>query len=111
MAAKVSATKVAIKYTSQANDDLHAAEEGSISYIDVLGNDLGGAAISLYSLYAGTVGESMPAGDILALGSVQEITTASGAVVRISTTESGQLEYDTTGFEDLPAGETFQDTF
>jgi len=108
--------------TPQAKDDsFSAGTEDSyltVTYLDVMGNDLGGNAKSLYSLDDGFGSSS----DLLAKDGARAESTsgdysASGAHIWI--TSDGKVGYDPTTFsaatqaaiQALAPGETFTDTF
>jgi VCBS repeat-containing protein len=106
MAAKLS-FKTVIR-TPQANDDTFGVGEDTLTYLDVLDNDLGGAAKSLYSLSDSTTGQYDAT-----LGQVVSIETLLGAEAAIVFTgdNAGTISYDASSFDTLAEGETARDTF
>ena len=106
MAAKISMKTVF--RAPQATDDVYAVGEDTLTYLDVLDNDLGGAAASLYSLSSSTTGQyDASAGRISAIG------TALGASAAIVATgdNAGTISYDASALDYLAEGETITDTF
>src|SRR5262245_62191577 len=91
---------VSLSRTPQAKDDLAAASEDTAITIDVLANDLGGNAKSLYSL-----DQSNP---------LHVATTALSQLGATITIVDGKVFYDPTGsaqLQALGAGQSVVDTF
>jgi VCBS repeat-containing protein len=103
--------KISIANTPQAQDDFYAAGEDVSKLLNVLLNDLGGGAKSLYSLSKDLTtadGGTVTAASMLALPPVMTITTALGATATIV---DGQISYVTDALDFLGAGETRVDVF
>ncbi|MFM5932398.1 MAG: VCBS domain-containing protein [Novosphingobium sp.] len=113
---KIGSLTVAVNNTPQAADDKFSSFEDLLSYLDVLANDAGGAAKSLFSLsdkLSIEDGGTTSAADIVAAGKVMTITTAIGAKASIvvSGANAGTIEYDSSALDSLALGETVVDTF
>src|ERR1043166_5287875 len=95
-------TTVSFSNTPQANNDVyHFGEsiEGSVQTLDVMANDLGGAAKSLYSIDDG-INSGGATGDLLAQDAIGAISFSQlGA--KISITSAGKIAYDTSTLGDL----------
>ena len=90
-----------MKKLPQANDDAAEVNEDGMVSIDVLDNDRGGRAKTLYSIDQDNPSNQTDPDDWVELDS--------GARIRI---EDGEIVYDTNGaFESLAEGETATDTF
>ncbi len=111
--------KVAFGNTPQAVDDLFQFDdsiEGSVQILDVMANDKGGAAKSLYSLDNGANQDGSPNGsqtsDLLTQDAVNAVNySALGA--RIWITSSGKVAYDasTIDWSAVGSATTLTDTF
>jgi VCBS repeat-containing protein len=97
--------------TPQAKDDAYAYKEnGGIYYLNVLSNDLGGAAKSLYSIGSGSSTTALQT----AYNASVTYTSAKGARIAIenSGANAGTISYDGGAlYESLAQGDTATDTF
>ena len=100
-------TTASFNNTPQAKDDYFSyGEDVGIKYLDVMGNDLGGNAKSLWSIDDATGGSAdLVARDIVGTCEFSKF----GA--RIWLTSDGKIAYDTSVFNSLACGETVTDQF
>jgi len=108
-------TIISFNNTPIAKDDWFSVSEndvGSITYIDVMGNDLAGKAKSLWSLDNGQANDLLTE-DQARTEATSVDTSALGAKIWI--TEDGKVGYDASALSSivnaLGAGETIEDTF
>src|SRR5262245_52563822 len=110
-----SGTVVSFGNTPQARDDLYGLTEDQLAGIvclDVMANDLGGNAKSLYSLDDSVSAGGTRPSDLLVQDAVGVVNyTKLGAKIWITAT--GKVAYDATGlgFDSLDDGETKTDPF
>jgi VCBS repeat-containing protein len=93
--------------TVQAKDDYFAAMEDQVLCFDVMANDLGGSAKTLWSIDNTSDDGS---GDLIAKDLVG-VVEFSELGAKISLTADGKIKYDTTLLDSLGAGETVTDQF
>ncbi len=116
-------TTITLNNTPQAQDDLYTvatlngaiSEDGGTSILNVMANDLGGKAKTLYSLDDGTENDGLAGSDLLTRDAVGfDNTSKSGALIEI--TADGKISYTMTAastakFQSLAEGEVGLDTF
>ncbi len=116
-------TTITLNNTPQAQDDLYTvamlngaiSEDGGTSILNVMANDLGGKAKSLYSLDDGIENDGLAGSDLLTRDAVGfDNTSKSGALIEI--TADGKISYSMTAvstakFQSLAEGEIGVDTF
>ncbi|MFM9972612.1 MAG: VCBS domain-containing protein [Burkholderiales bacterium] len=107
---------VSFSKTPQAKDDLFAnsvTEDSLAAILDVMGNDLGGAAKSLYSLDNGDKNTDLLAKDTARTSAASGDFSAKGAKIWI--TNDGKVGYDagalSAQLQSLAVGEYFEDSF
>jgi len=111
MATIATGLKISISNTPQAKDDVYGSLEDFSQLLDVLANDLGGAAKSLYSLSKDLAiedGGTVTSASMISGAPVQTITTNLGATATIL---DGQISYTTNSLDFLAEGETRVDVF
>ena len=119
-----SGIKISFGNTPQAGDDLLSFSDltedntTGIHILDVMSNDLGGAAKSLYSLDDGTSTGGIRPDDLLAKDAVGAVNYSKfGAIIKI--TADGKVSYDASAWtsefkaslQHLAEGESFTDSF
>ena len=110
-----SGIKISISNTPQANSDSYnfVEDQQTVYYLDVMTNDLGGAAKTLYSVDDGfNSATDLLAKDVI-VGEASGERSSQGA--RLWITSQGTVAYDTSTINDklqaLAEGESFVDTF
>lgn len=119
MAATSNGTKISFTHTPQAKNDVFAAtglteDSTDIVLFDVMGNDAGGNAKSLYSVDAGGQPDLLLARDEARVALDSADTSKLGAKIWI--TADGKVAYQATAavqasLQQLVAGETLEDSF
>ncbi|MGZ2413112.1 VCBS repeat-containing protein, partial [Sphingomonas sp. F9_3S_D5_B_2] len=109
-------TTTSFSNTPQAVDDKFFATEDVIYIFDVMANDLGGNAKTLWSVDDGTnsTGSTLPGSDLLSQDTARAESTStdkSFGGARIWITSDGKVGYDASAFNFLGAGQTFTDHF
>src|SRR6187551_2155430 len=103
--------KISIANTPQAKDDVYGSVEDFAQLLDVLCNDLGGNAKTLYSLSKDLTiedGGSVTSASMIGGTPSQSITTNLGATATIV---DGKINYVTNSLDYLGEGETRVDVF
>ena len=100
-------TTTSFNNTPQAVDDFYLASEDQVRYFDVMANDLGGNAKTLWSIDNTSADGS---GDLLTKD-VAGICEFSELGAKISLTSTGLIRYDSCALDSLAAGETAIDHF
>ena len=103
--------KVSISNTPQAKDDVYGSLEDFSKLLDVLCNDLGGTAKTLYSLSRDLTiedGGTVTSASLICGVPVQSITTNLGATATIV---DGMISYVTNGLDFLAEGQDCTDVF
>ena len=111
MATIATGLKISIGNTPQAKDDVYGGLEDFSQLLDVLCNDLGGAAKAIYGLSKELTiedGGTVTAASMISGVPAQTITTNHGS---IATIVDGKISYATNGLDHLPEGEQVTDTF
>ena len=111
MATIATGLKISIGNTPQAKDDVYGGLEDFSQLLDVLCNDLGGAAKTLYSLSKDLSvedGGTVTSASMISGVPVQSITTNLGSTATIV---DGKISYVASGLDYLPEGVQATDTF